>query len=316
MIQTCFPHKLRIPAVAAPMFLVSGPDLVLAACRAGIACAFPTLNARTAADLDGWMARITEGLAAARAADPTAIVGPWAVNLITHSSNRRLPGDLELVARHKPPVVVTALGSPKPAIEAVRGYGGLVLADVIDLGFARKAAAAGADGLVLVAAGAGGHTGALSPFAFVSAVREFFDGILVLGGGIATGAGIAGAIAAGADLAYVGTRFIASAESIAAEAHKRMVVAARIEDLLLSRAITGATGSWLKPSLVAAGLDPSALPPPDNLQVSGGGIKKRWSEIFSAGQGLGSVSGIEPARDIIDRLAREFDEASRRLCKV
>src|SRR5579871_747367 len=205
----------RIPIVAAPMFLVSGPDLVVAACKAGVIGAFPTPNCRTTAALDEWMRDITERLAAARAADPTTPLAPWAVNLITHSTNTRLADDLKLIATYKPPMVITALGSPKPAIDIVQGYGGVVIADVINLTLARKAVAVGADGIACVAAGAGGHTGALSPFAFLSAVREFFDGLVILGGGIGDGAGIAGAIVAGADLVYMGTSFIATEESIA-----------------------------------------------------------------------------------------------------
>ncbi|WP_291913792.1 nitronate monooxygenase, partial [Limnohabitans sp.] len=197
------PFPLRLPVVAAPMFLVSGPDLVLAACRAGIVGAFPTPNARPIEVLEDWMQQITQGLARARNEQPPETIGPWCANLITHSSNTRLPEDLALIAKYKPPVVVTALGSPKPAIEVVHGYGGMVLADVINLTLARKAVAAGADGLACITAGAGGHTGFLSPFAFVSAVREFFDGVVVVGGGISDGWGVAGALAAGADLVYM-----------------------------------------------------------------------------------------------------------------
>ena len=207
------PIKLRIPVFAAPMFLVSGPELVLAACKAGIVGTFPTPNCRTVAELDDWMAEITTGLQKATAASPNTTIAPWAANLITHSTNTRLPDDLALVKKYRPPIVITALGSPKPAIEIVHSYGGLVFADVININLARKAAAAGADGLVCVAAGAGGHTGHFSPFAFISAVREFFSGPLVIGGGIADGAGIAGAIAAGADFAYIGTRFLPTIES-------------------------------------------------------------------------------------------------------
>ena len=209
-------QQLRLPIIAAPMFLISGPDLVLAACRAGIVGAFPTPNARPIEVLDQWMATITEGLARARAESPQARIGPWAANLVTHSSNARLPEDLALIARYQPPIVITALGSPRPAIEVVHAYGGMVIADVVNLTLARKAVAAGADGLACVCAGAGGHTGHLSPFAFVSAVREFFDGLVIAGGGITDGWGVAGAIASGADLVYMGTRFIPTAESQAA----------------------------------------------------------------------------------------------------
>ena len=200
--------NLRLPVFAAPMFLISGPEMVLAACRAGIIGAFPTPNARPIEFLDVWMKQITEGLAQARDQQAGSTIGPWCANLVTHSSNSRLPEDLALIAKYKPPIVVTALGSPKPAIEVVHNYGGLVFADVIDIKLARKAVAAGADGLACVCAGAGGHTGMLSPFAFVSAVREFFDGTVIVGGGISDGWGIAGALACGADYVYMGTRFI------------------------------------------------------------------------------------------------------------
>lgn len=308
-----FPFRTRLPVVAAPMFLVTGPDLVIEACKAGIVGAFPTLNARPVAELERWMIRITEALAAARAADPSAIIGPWCANLITHSSNSRLPEDLALVARFKPPLIVTALGSPKPAIEVARSYGGLVVADVIDLKLARKAVAAGADGLACVAAGAGGHTGHLSPFAFVSAVREFFDGPIIIGGGVADGAGVAGAIAAGADLVYMGTRFIPTVESLAPEGYKRMVVDCTVEDLVLSAGITGTMASWLGPSLTAHGYDLSALPAKvDRNHDSAGAVEGRWKTLWAAGQGLGAAKAIEPVSVIVDRLEAEYRAAAAR----
>ena len=230
------------------MFLISGPELVIEACRGGIIGAFPTNNARTVDELDAWMTRI------AAATDPAGV--PWAANLITHSTNQRLHQDLALVARHRPPVVITALGSPKPAIEIVHSYGGLVIADVVNMTLARKAVAAGADGLACVSAGAGGHTGFISPFAFISAVRELTDGLVIVGGGIADGQGVAGAVAAGADLVYMGTRFIATTESLASDDYKRMVVDANVDDLLVSASITGTPASWLKPSLRRVGMDP------------------------------------------------------------
>ncbi|OJU51612.1 MAG: 2-nitropropane dioxygenase, partial [Brevundimonas sp. 67-6] len=210
---TAFPHPMRLPVIAAPMFLVSGPELVIAACKAGIGGAFPTPNCRTVADLDAWMGQITDALSPGD--------GPWVANLITHSTNARLAEDLALVAQYKPPIVITALGSPKPVMETVKAYGGLVFADVVNMALAKKAADAGVDGLACISAGAGGHTGHLSPFAFVSAVREFFDGWLTIGGGIADGAGVAGAIAAGADMVYMGTRFLAAAESRAQDPYKQ-----------------------------------------------------------------------------------------------
>ncbi|MCX7382607.1 MAG: nitronate monooxygenase [Alphaproteobacteria bacterium] len=305
---------MRLPICAAPMFLVSGPDLVLAACRAGIMGSFPTPNVRKIEELDAWMASITAGLAAARAADPAALIGPWAVNLVTHSSNNRLGEDLALVAKYRPPVVITALGSPRPAIETVHGYGGKVVADVISLPLARKALAAGADGLACVSAGAGGHTGFLSPFAFIATIREMFDGPVIVGGGIADGAGVAGSIAAGADLVYVGTAFIPASESIAPEAHKQMVVDASIDDLLVTSAISGTPASWLKPSLVQAGIDPADLGTPHERKYdSNAALPKRWLELFAAGQGVGASRAIEPVEAIVARMERGYAAAVRRL---
>lgn len=295
---------LRLPVIAAPMFLISGPDLVIAACKAGVIGAFPTPNARSIDQLDDWMTLI-------RAAVGDA---PWCANLVTHSSNARLPQDLEMVAKHKPPVVVSALGSPAPAIAVVQGYGGKVLADVTSITLAKKALQAGADGLACICAGAGGHTGALSPFAFLRAVREFFDGPVVLGGGISDGWGVAGAIAAGADAVYMGTSFIAAQESMAPPAYKDMVAAAGVDDLLVSPAITGTAASWLIPSLLANGLDPRNMPDaPGRAYDSGQSFKgKRWADVWSAGQGVGAVQGVEPVAQIVARLARDYTAARAR----
>ena len=248
------PFPLRVPVVSAPMFLVSGPALVLAACKAGIVGAFPTPNARPIDVLESWMQEITGGLARMRDEQPEETIGPWCANLVTHSSNTRLPEDLRLIAKYKPPIVVTALGSPKPAIEVVHGYGGLVVADVINMTLARKAAAAGADGLACVSAGAGGHTGFISPLPFVSAVREFFDGLVILGGGISDGWGVAGAIAAGADLVYMGTRFIPTAESMASDEYKQMLVDSGAKDITYTPAFSGVPANYLTRSILKAGL--------------------------------------------------------------
>ncbi len=290
--------RLRLPVVVAPMFLVSGPEMVIAACKAGLIGSFPAPNARTAAEFDGWMAQITAAVGDA----------PWAANLVTHASNPRLAEDLALVAKHKPPMVITALGSPKPAIEVVHGYGGLVFADVTTVSLARKAAMVGADGLVCVSAGAGGHTGQLSPFAFVSALRQFFHGPVCVGGGIADGAGILGATAAGADLVYMGTRFIAADESLAQPAYKAMLADCAIDDLVVSPAVTGTAASWLKPSLKAAGYDLENLSAPIARDY-GGDVQKRWKDVWSAGQGLHAIHGTEPLAMIADQLVREHDEA-------
>ena len=310
-----YPFALRVPVFAAPMFLISGPELVLAACKAGIIGAFPTPNARPLATLDAWMRDITEGLARARDEQPEATIGPWCANLVTHSSNTRLAEDLELVARYKPPVVVTALGSPKPAIEVVHAYGGLVFADVISLGLAKKAVAAGADGLACVCAGAGGHTGFLSPFAFISAVREFFDGYVIAGGGISDGWGVAGAIASGADFVYMGTRFIPAAESMAPPAYKQMVVDSGIDDLVVSAGVSGTAASWLKPSLRANGLDPDNMPDAPGRQYDSNQsfAGKKWTDVWAAGQGLGTIRGIEPTATIVDQLSRDYQQAIARM---
>lgn len=290
--------SLRLPVVVAPMFLVSGPEMVIAACKAGLIGSFPAPNARTAADFDGWMAEIKAAVGGA----------PWAANLVTHASNPRLAEDLALVAKHKPPLVITALGSPKPAIEVVHGYGGLVFADVTTVALARKAAAVGADGLVCVSAGAGGHTGQLSPFAFVSALRQFFPGPVCVGGGIADGAGVLGAVASGADLVYMGTRFIAAEESRAAPAYKTMLAESSLDDLIVSAAVTGTPASWLIPSLRAAGYDLENLASPAARNY-GGDVQKRWKDVWSAGQGLHAVTATEPLAAIADRLVSEYDAA-------
>lgn len=297
--MTAFP-KMRLPVFCAPMFLVSGPDLVVAACKAGIAGAFPTPNTRTTAELDAWMGEITGKLAPGD--------GPWVANLITHSTNARLADDLRLVAEYKPPVVITALGSPKPVMETVKSYGGLVFADVVNLKLARKAAEAGVDGMACISAGAGGHTGHLSAFAFISAVREFFDGYIIVGGAIADGAGIAGAIAAGADFVYMGTRFLPTAESLAQSEYKQMLVDCNADDLVVSAAITGTPASWLKPSLVAAGRDPDDLGGPAARDYSGD-ASRRWRDIWAAGQGVGRTRRIETVAEVVADLESEYRAA-------
>ena len=313
--MTPAPFNLRLPVFAAPMFLISGPQLVLAACKAGIIGAFPTPNARPIAVLDQWMKQITEGLARARDEQPAATIGPWCANLVTHSTNTRLAEDLALIAHYKPPVVVTALGSPKPAIEVVHGYGGLVFADVTTLTLAKKAVAAGADGLACVSAGAGGHTGTLSPFAFVSAVRSFYDGYVIVGGGISDGWGVAGAVASGADFVYMGTRFIPTVESLAADAYKQMVVDGTVDDLIVSAGITGTPASWLKPSLRLLGIDPDNMPaaPPRSYDSSKPVEARKWVDVWAAGQGLGTIHAVEPVATVVDTLEREYLQALSRM---
>lgn len=306
--------ELRLPVVAAPMFLVSGPELVLAACRAGIVGAFPTPNARPIDMLDQWMRQITEGLARAAGEQDPRSLGPWCANLVTHSSNTRLPDDLRLLARYRPPLVVTALGSPRPALACVHDYGGRVVADVTSLTLARKAVEAGADGLACICSGAGGHTGSLSPFAFVSAVREFFDGLVIVGGGISDGWGVAGAIAAGADLVYMGTRFVATRESMAADAYKQMLVTSSSEDIVVSAGLTGTPASWLKPSLRMNGIDPANMPsaPARSYDSNDVGKPNRWRDIWAAGQGVGAIKAVEPVASVVERLHAEYGRACRR----
>ncbi|MEI6384139.1 MAG: nitronate monooxygenase [Betaproteobacteria bacterium] len=308
-----FPYPLRLPVFAAPMFLISGPELVIAACRSGIIGAFPTPNARPIEKLGEWMHEITEGIAKAK--DFVHQPGPWCANLVTHSSNTRLPEDLALIAKFKPPIVVTALGSPKPAIEVVHGYGGLVFADVITIGLAKKAVAAGADGLACVSAGAGGHTGFLSPFAFVSAIREFFDGHVIVGGGISDGWGVAGAIASGADFVYMGTRFIPTTESMAPDAYKQMVVNSSIDDLIVSAGVTGTPASWLKQSLKDNGLDPDNMPsaPTRQYDSSQSFENKKWVQVWAAGQGLGNIHSVAPVATVVDELAAQYQQATQRM---
>lgn len=297
--------RLSLPLVAAPMFLISGPELVLAACRNGVIGSFPTPNARTVADLDQWLDRITSGL--------TEKDAPWAANVVVHRSNSRLDEDLDLVMRYKAPLVITALGSPRAIVERVHEYGGLVFADVNSVPFARKAVGAGVDGLVLVAAGAGGHTGNMTGFSFVPAVREFFDGPVILGGGITNGAGIRAAEVLGADLAYMGTRFIACEESLAAPEYREMLVNSTVDDLILTRAITGVAANWLKPSIARAGYDLDAMeknPDVDFTDPQSGA--KRWAHVWSAGHGVGLIDRAEPVASLVARLKAEYGEARKR----
>ena len=303
---------LRLPAFAAPMFLVSGPDLVVACCKAGIVGSFPAPNLRTSAELGDWMAEIGARLTEADA--------PWALNLVTHSTSPRLPGDLEQVAIHQPPIVITALGSPKPVLSTVHGYGGIVFADVVSVALAKKAVEAGADGLVLVCSGAGGHTGELSPLVFVERVRQFFDGPIALAGAINTGEAILAAQVLGADFGYIGTAFLAAEENLASPEYRQMCVTSDATDLLVTRAFTGARASMLKPSMVAKGLDPADLEfkvAKFNFTGRQNEAVKPWSGIWGAGQGVGKIERVEPATAIVDRLAREYEAAkarARRLC--
>lgn len=297
-------RRLKLPLIAAPMFLISGPDLVIAACKAGVTGCFPTPNARDTNILDQWLARIS--------AEVTEADAPWAVNLVVHRTNDRLEADLALCERYRAPIVITALGSPQAVIDRVHGWGGIVLADVNSVKFARRAAALGVDGLVLVGAGAGGHTGQMAGFAFVPAVREFFGGILVLAGGITTGGGIAAAQALGADMAAMGTRFIATRESLASDAYREMLVASSIDDLVLSRGITGVPANWLRPSVEAAGLDLARLEADVTVDFTDPkGDARRWTTVWSAGHGVGAIRQVESAAGLVADLAAQYAAAAR-----
>ncbi|MCI3131958.1 NAD(P)H-dependent flavin oxidoreductase [Phenylobacterium aquaticum] len=296
-------ERLRLPAIAAPMFLVSGVDMVLAACKAGIIGTFPANNARTLDDLDAWMGQITATL--------PADAPPWAMNIMVHRSYSRWEEELELVLKHKPPIVITALGSPTAVVEAIHGYGGIVWADVNSITYAQKAASTGVDGLVLVAAGAGGHTGPISGFAFAPAVREVFGGTIVLGGGIGSGRAIRAAQMLGADLANLGTRLIACTESMAVAGYKQMLIEATAEDIVTSAALTGIPANWLKASLAAAGYDAEGLK--TKAEISLGrpeDAAKRWRDVWAAGQGAGEVRAVEPLAKIVDDLVADYEAAA------
>lgn len=285
------------------MFLQSGPEMVIACCRAGIVGTFPSVNARSTAELEQWLQRITAETDRGRNA-------PWAINLMMHRSNTRRFEDLELAVKYRAPIVISALGSPQDAVASVQAYGGKVFADVIDTRFAAKAVEVGVDGLVLVAAGAGGHTGQQTGFALVEEVRQFWDGDIVLGGGISSGRGVRAAQVLGANYAYMGTRFIATEESMAVPEYKQMVVAARGADVICSDALTGVKANWLRASLVKAGYDPDHMPDAGTVDIiKASSDAKRWRDVWSAGQGVGAVNDILPIAALVDRLEREYKAA-------
>ncbi|AXY43371.1 nitronate monooxygenase family protein [Halomonas sp. JS92-SW72] len=311
-----FEDSLRLPVIGSPMFILSGPELVLAQCRAGILGAFPALNARPADALADWLSRITEGLAESREAESGRRIAPFAVNLIVHPTNDRLEHDLVLCAEFRVPLVITSLHAPDRVVARVHEYGGKVFHDVTTLRHAQKAIECGVDGLILVGHGAGGHGGRINPFAFVAEVRQWFDGPLVLAGGIGRGEQILAAQALGADLVYMGTRFIASHEASAVEAYKRMVVDSRAADIVYSDLFTGVHGNYLRASIERAGLDPDDLPTGDKRQMrygSGGGSKPRaWRDIWGAGQGVGAIQSRQSVAEIVDELERDYRAARRR----
>ncbi len=305
--------KLRLPAVGAPLFIVSNPALVIAQCKAGIVGSFPALNARPAEKLDEWLAEITETLAAHDRDHPDQPAAPFAVNQIVHRSNDRLQRDLEACVKYRVPIVICSLGAREEVYQAVHSYGGIVLHDIINQVFAHKAIDKGADGLIAVASGAGGHAGALSPFALIHEIREWFDGPLLLSGSISTGRGVLAAEAMGADLAYIGSAFIATREANASDAYKTAIVDGGAEDIVYTNLFTGVHGNYLKPSIVAAGLDPDNLPESDPSQMnfgSGGNTDaKAWKDIWGCGQGIGAIHDAPPAGEYVGRLIREYEEA-------
>lgn len=308
--------RLRIPAIGSPLFIVSSPDLVIAQCKAGIVGSFPALNARPAEMLDEWLKRITGELAEWDAKHPDRPSAPFAVNQIVHRTNERLAHDVEMCVKHKVPIVITSLGAKEDVNEAIHSYGGFVLHDVINNRFAKKAIEKGADGLILVAAGAGGHAGKINPFALVHEVREWFDGTIALSGAIGSGDGILAAEAAGADLAYIGSAFIATNEANAFEPYKQMIVEGTADDIIYTNLFSGVHGNYLKPSVVLAGLDPDNLPVGDPSKMNfatGGERRKVWKDIWGSGQGIGAVKSIVPAAELVDRLAREYYAARKRI---
>ena len=305
--------NLAIPVIGAPLFLVSGPELVIAQCKAGIVGSFPSLNARPQHVLEEWLIRIKEELAQAKAENPDLPIAPYAVNQICHSSNDRLMGDMELCVKHEAPIIITSLRPPEEIVTAAHSYGGFVYHDVINVRHAKKAAEQGVDGLILVCAGAGGHAGTLSPFALVREVREFFDGTIILSGSISSGSAVASSLALGADLAYLGTRFIATEEANADQGYKDMLIDSVADDIVYSSLFTGVHGNYLKGSVENAGLDPNDLPEADKSSMnfgSGGNTDaKAWKDIWGSGQGIGSIKDSPSVQALVDQLTSEFKEA-------
>ena len=309
--------RLRIPVIGAPLFIISGPDLVIAQCKAGVVGSFPALNARPAAMLDEWLHRITEELSDYNRQNPDRPAAPFAVNQIVHKSNDRLDADLETCAKWQVPIVITSLGAREDLNTAVHEWGGITLHDIIDDRFARKAVEKGADGLIAVAAGAGGHAGTLSPFALIQEIRQWFDGPLALSGSIATGGAVLAAEAMGADFGYIGSPFIATAEANADQNYKQSIVDGRASDIVYSNLFTGVHGNYLRGSIEAAGLNPDALPEGDLKTMNFGGGNsskaKAWKDIWGSGQGIGVVDKVEPVAARIDRLVSEYRDAKARL---
>ena len=307
-------RRPTLPVIGSPLFIISNPQLVIAQCQAGIVGAMPALNARPAELLDDWLAEITETLAAWDKAHPERPSAPFAINQIVHKSNDRLEHDMQVCAKYKVPIVITSLGAREDVNQAVHGWGGVVLHDVINNKFSRKAIEKGADGLIAVAAGAGGHAGVKSPFALIQEIRQWFDGPLALSGAIATGGGVLAAQAMGADFAYIGSAFIATHEARASDAYKQAIVDATSDDIVYSNLFTGVHGNYLAPSIRAAGLDPDKLPESDPSKMNfGGGATKAWKDIWGCGQGIGAVDAVTGAAELVVRLRREYQQARERL---
>ena len=309
-LPSCLSGQLKIPVVGAPLFIISGPELVIAQCKAGIVGSFPALNARPVHVLEEWILRIKQELAEAKQENPAATIAPFAVNQICHASNDRLYKDMEICVKQEVPIIITSLRPPEDIVKAAHSYGGVVFHDVISVRHARKAAEQGVDGLILVCSGAGGHAGTLSPFALVREVRSWFDGTILLSGSIGDGAGIASAIALGADLAYMGTRFIATKEANAQSGYKKMLVDSAAADIVYSSLFTGVLGNYLKPSVVQAGLDPENLPEADkntmNFGSGGNTDAKAWRDIWGAGQGIGGIVDVPSVDTMVSRLEEGY----------
>nr|WP_040613039.1 nitronate monooxygenase family protein [Oceanicaulis sp. HTCC2633] len=315
----CLKGKLRLPVIGSPLFIISNPKLVIAQCKAGIVGSFPALNARPQSQLDEWLDEITSELDSYNKANPDAPAAPFAVNQIVHRSNDRLEADLATCEKYKVPLVITSLGAREELNQAVHGWGGETMHDIINIKFAHKALEKGADGLIPVCAGAGGHAGTLSPFGLVSEIREFFDGPIALSGSISTGAGVLGAQALGADYAYIGSAFIATEEARASEAYKQSIVDSTAEDIIYSNLFTGVHGNYLRKSIEDAGLDPNNLPESDpsamNFGSGGNTDAKAWKDIWGSGQGVGSIKKVQSAGAYVSELQAQYEAAKQRICR-
>ena len=307
---------LPLPIIGSPLFIVSNPKLVIAQCIAGVVGSMPALNARPASQLDEWLAEITETLAAYNQANPDRPAAPFAINQIVHKSNDLLEHDMELCVKYKVPIYITSLGAREDINAAAHSHGGVVLHDIINNTFARKAIEKGADGLIAVAAGAGGHAGVKSPFALIQEIRQWFDGPLALSGSIATGGAVLAAQAMGADFAYIGSAFIATEEARASEAYKQAIVECNSDDVVYTNLFTGVHGNYLAPSIRNAGLDPANLPEsdPSKMNFASGAAAKAWKDIWGCGQGIGAVTKVQKAGELVAQLRRQYEEARQRLC--